>query len=307
MAKMPEKLSEQRKALVERIIEDMKAEGASWTSSWEKCASPRNPLSGTVYRGGNKLILAFAAMLRGYSDPRWVTFDQAKKAGWKIRKGAKAVPVEKWKALPREVTDEDGETQVVGMIWRCVGHWNVFNASEFENAPEFVLPQAKAESAAEAPVDALIESSRCPVREVLSDRACYMPALDEITMPLRAQFESIGAFARVLMHEMAHSTGHSSALDRKIENRFGDEDYAFEELVAELGSVFVAAEIGVELSLDEGTEHHERHVAYIKSWLERLGDDPDMVFRAASAADKAAELIVGRYAQHLSTSMGAAA
>lgn len=294
MAKMPEKLSEQRKELVERIIEDMERDGVSWTAGWAKCASPINPLSGTVYRGGNKLILALVAMMRGYDDPRWVTFNQAKKAGWKIRKGAKAVPVEKWKHLPKKAVDEDGEESVTGYYLKCVGHWNVFNASEFENAPELELP--KAVDDVEGPIDGLIKSSRCVVREFLSDKACYVPLADQIRMPLRAQFESMGAFARVLMHEMIHSTGHPDALDRKIANRFGTEDYAFEELVAELGSVFVASELGVELSIDDSAEHHERHAAYIKNWLQVLGDDPDMVFKAASAADKAAEYVVGRYA-----------
>lgn len=292
MAKMPEKLSEQRKALVERIMKDMEAEGASWTAGWAKCASPRNPLSGTVYRGGNKLILALTAMVRGYDDPRWVTFNQAKKAGWKLRKGAKAVAVEKWKHLPKKTVDEDGEESVTGYYLRCVGFWNVFNASEFEDVPEPDFPVRAEDS---DPVDKLIVSSRCEVREFLTNEACYVPSLDQIRMPLRTQFESPGAFARVLMHEMCHSSGHPDALDRKILNRFGSEDYAFEELVAELGSVFVAAELGVDLALDEGSEHHARHVAYIKSWLEALGDDPDMVFRAAAAADKAAEFIVGRY------------
>ena len=110
----------------------------------------------------------------------------------------------------------------------------------------------------------------------------------------RETFLSDETFTRVLLHEMTHSTGHPSALNRGCNTDFGSPEYAQEELVAELGSLFLSADLGIQNTDYEG-EHYENHVSYLQSWMHALEDDPSYLFKAAAKADKAGTLIIGRY------------
>ena len=291
---MPKRVSEQRREIVSRIVSDMETKDLGWTAELARHALPHNPLTGTVYRGGNRLILTVTSLCKGYDDPRWVTLRQADERGWgKLRKGAESAAIEKWKKRRIVVENEDGEKESRTFM-SCVGYWSVFNASEFEGAPEMECPPAPADAEMMGLVGLLLASSRCPVAEKPAECASYSPLADRITMPPRRHFVSLEAFARTLLHEMGHSTGHASALDRQLLNGFGTEDYAFEELVAELGAVFSGAGLGLELGADTETEHYARHVSYLKSWVSRLSDDPDYLFKAASAASDASDYILGR-------------
>ena len=292
----PKRVIDQRMEVVSGIVEAMKEKGLRWFSGLGFSTAPRNPLSGTVYRGRNRLLLSFVASAKGYEDPRWVTFSQARDAGWKMRKGARSSVVEKWKMFSFEKGGDEGESEdcdpgAVVRFARCVGYWSVFNASEFYNAPEY-LPEQLDDDAGRI-ADLLIRSSRCPVHESFSDIASYYPDSDAVRIPLRRQYVSNGVFARDLLHEMIHSTGHPGALARKLCGRFGDPDYAFEELVAELGSLFAASDVGLGLA-DMGDAHYERHVAYLQSWIKVLEKDPDKLFQAASLASVAADYLAER-------------
>lgn len=297
---VPERVSEQRKDVVEQIIKDMQTKGLSWSKDWSCAFGPHNPLSGTEYRGGNRMHLAAMSMVRGYDDPRWVTFNQAKAANWKLKKGAKSCIVEKWKSYTisadNDIEDEDNNNQSRTFL-KCVGYWSVFNVSEFDNAPEYVVPEYEpSEDEVGRIADGFISTSRCEVNEVISERAYYTPAYDRITVPLRGQFSSNDSFIRVLWHEMAHSTAHEGTPAARIATgRFGSPDYAFEELIAELGSLFVANEMRITSSTDETTKHYEQHVAYLKSWMRALHEDPSYLFKAAAHAEKAADYLIKRY------------
>jgi antirestriction protein ArdC len=121
------------------------------------------------------------------------------------------------------------------------------------------------------------------------NRAFYVPALDYVQVPPQpAFFEQINYY-RTALHELTHATGHASRLDRKLLNGFGSKDYAREELVAEMGSAFLCAALGIEPTV--------RHADYLASWLEVLREDNRAIFRAASAATKAADWILARYAE----------
>lgn len=141
---LPDRVSDQRNQIVDRVIADMEKGGFEWLKPWKDTAAPHNPLTGTTYKGGNRLHLAAMAMIRGYDDPRWVTFNQAKKAGWKIHKGAKSCVIEKWKMFAVKESDAKSENESddpsVRHIPRCVGYWSVFNTSEFDGVPP--LPAA---------------------------------------------------------------------------------------------------------------------------------------------------------------------
>ena len=288
-------IKEQRKEIVERVIADMEKGGAQWIMPWSQHFAQRNAVSGHVYRGGNRIHLAFVSMMRGFDDPRWCTFNQAKSMGWNVKKGAKSAAIEHWKTFTSVSENADGDT-VITRFPKLVGYWRVFNACEIEGIPalpELKLREADASGAGEI-ADALIASSRCPIREEMAiNQACYLPFADRIEMPHRLTFDGDESFARTLLHEMAHSTGHASALDRNMGSRFGSEGYAMEELVAELGSMFAAADLGLG-GTQPDPRHHEQHVAYLQSWLKALREDESALFAAASKADDAATFILSR-------------
>lgn len=294
-------VEEQRARVVGKIIEDMKRDGLRWSEPYLPSLTPHNPVSGTVYQGGNRVHLGFIGFERGFADNRWCTFNQIRDSGWHLKKGAKAAIIEKWREFSiREENEDTGEKEVTGHYLRCVGYWNVFNASEIEGIPAPPVPGHVSDRTA-AIADDLICSSRCPIVESMryQGSAAYAPGSDRILIASRETFLSDETFTRVLLHEMTHSTGHPSALNRAINTDFGSPEYAQEELVAELGSLFLSADLGIQSADYEG-EHYENHVSYLQSWMHALEDDPSYLFKAAAKADKADGFIIERYRDTLS-------
>ena len=206
--------------------------------------------------------------MRGYTDNRWATFNQIKDAGWHVKKGAKSALIEKWKQFAFYKENEDtGEKELAGRYPKLVGYWNVFNAEDIEGIPPENAPVHLNDRTATIAQN-LEESSRCPVIESSGylGSAAYSPATDRILIAPRETFRSDEAFTRVLLHEMTHSTGHPSALARELDTRFGSPSYAEEELVAELGSLFLSADLGIQSTDLEG-EFYENHVSYLQSWM----------------------------------------
>lgn len=296
---LPASVQQARVAVVEQIIQDIQNKGFSWQQEWSDLISPRNAVTGKKYKGGNLLHLAYAARKRGYKDPRWCTFNQAKENGWKIKRGAKSARIEHWKMI--DVCDnelrEDDESSSRPV---CVGVWHVFNAEDIEGIPEFENGSNKdfIDSDLFGIANSFITSSRCPIIEGDSASASYSSIKDRINMPTRSCFTTAQAFLRTLLHEMCHSTGHASALQRSLSNSFGSADYAFEELIAELGSGFISSEIGLAFGA-ESVDHsyYENHIAYLQSWIQALNDDPNLLFRAATKASTAADYVLERFNQ----------
>lgn len=253
-------IDNQRQAVVEKIIEDMKRDGLRWAEPYLPSLTPHNPVSGTVYQGGNRVHLGFIGFMRGYTDNRWATFNQIKDAGWHVKKGAKSALIEKWKQFAFYKENEDtGEKELAGRYPKLVGYWNVFNAEDIEGIPPENAPVHLNDRTATIAQN-LEESSRCPVIESSGylGSAAYSPATDRILIAPRETFRSDEAFTRVLLHEMTHSTGHPSALARELDTRFGSPSYAEEELVAELGSLFLSADLGIQSTDLEGRIASER-------------------------------------------------
>lgn len=148
--KTSDRVADQRKEIVDHVIEEMGKGGFSWLKPWADSASPHNPVTGSTYHGRNRMHLAVMAIIKGYNDPRWVTFNQAKKVGWKLQKGAKSCIVEKWKMYPVKDSSKEkdksspasDDTQNLRMIPRCVGYWSVFNASQFDGKPAIAAVNA---------------------------------------------------------------------------------------------------------------------------------------------------------------------
>lgn len=289
-----------RKLVVEQLASAMEQDGPDWTKSWSpRGGAPRNPFTGTVYAGGNFWALTAQMRSRGYTDPRFCTFKAAQKMGWHVRRGERACSVEYWAPVDRKDDDraEDDDQERSGHVVLKKMH-KVFNFEQIEGAPPLEEQGEVDGGRAYEVADALIDSSRCGIEESPGEEAYYSPALDEVHVPLREQFRSPEAFVSTLLHEMAHST--SVPLHREIHGYFeGEEAYAMEELVAELSATFSAATLGFGYSysdgLDKDTEEYKNHVAYLKHWAGHLREQPDALFKAASAAQEATDFIIERY------------
>lgn len=303
--KAREIVAEHREQVVRRLLSDMRERKFDWVRPWAAPPLPCNPMSRqATYRGGNVFHLLAASLERGCADPRWSTWKQIDDKGWHVRRGAKSVPVEFWKMVPFSKKEDgdgsDGEGPAKRAMYpRLMGYYRVFNWSEVEGAPEWAPPEPPAPDEVMATADRCIASWRdgqgCTVTEG-AWQAAYSPAGDAVYMPDRGLFGSSQGFLRVLLHEMSHSTGHAKRLARPSMTEgfteFGSPEYAFEELVAELGAMFSARGLGCPVGEADG-RFYENHAAYLQSWMRKLEEDPDVLFKAAAQAQKAADLICG--------------
>ena len=292
---MNSKVNDSRKALVDQIIQAMETEGLAWKRGWSSLGPQHNPVSGAVYKGGNRLRLAMAARLNGYDDNRWVTFNQAKDQGWKIKAGSRGTQLEKWIFDKEEkVTDPvTGEIhkERVPLEAPVVNIFYVFNAAQVEGIPEQESRETYEHDAdKKALARAVLGSSAARIEYNNGDQAYYSPMEDKIVLPEEKYFKSAEEFLSTGVHEMGHSTGHESRLARPIQNTFGSEAYAKEELIAELASAFVQSDLGV--SLPDGINNN---AAYLKSWISMISENANVLFVAAKEADKAAGMIMEGY------------
>ena len=281
-----------------KIIAQLEEGRLPWVKPWGHVGStgpglPRNALTGCAYSGVNILFLWGALFEQDYPSQGWLTFRQALEAGGNVRKGERGTTVvyadrftpEGEKARARETGDE---ARAVPFLKR----FTVFNVAQCEGlrpglAPDPVpLPERQIVPVAEE----VIAASGVDFR-IGGDKAFYVPAYDYVQVPPQpAFFEQINYY-RTALHELTHATGHHSRLNRNILNAFGTKDYAREELVAEMGSAFLCASLGIVPTV--------RHADYLASWLEVLREDNRAIFRAASAACRAADWILDRHRQHL--------
>lgn len=270
--------------ITDRIAAQLEQGARPWSKPWDASAAmpdlPRN-FEGKPYRGGNVFWLWATAQAMGYSSPVWLTFKKAKERGASVRKGEKGTPVFFWKIGEYE-DKKTGETRKSFMVRQ----YTVFNADQCDGlelpAPKPPRPEPERIAAAEE----LIAATGATVRHGGS-RAFYSPSTDHVQMPPRNTFHDADGYYSTHFHELGHWTGHESRLAREFGKRFGDDAYAFEELVAELTAAFVCASQGF-ANVDRAD-----HASYIAAWLRRMKDDPKAFVTAAGAAQKAADLILG--------------
>lgn len=279
--------------ITQGIIEAIEAgaSGDQWIMPWQGGGAngvPVNVKSGRRYRGVNVPWLWHVAGKRGYSSQEWASFKQWKDKGAKVRKGEKAAPVIFWKWF--ETKDrETGET----VERPCLRYYNVFNADQVEGY----------EPKAAAPLPCLAERLEHAENFVQGtgavihhggNKAYHSPATNEITVPRIEAFiatETATAtenYYSTLLHELTHWTRVEARLNRDFgRKRFGDDGYAMEELVAELGAAFLCCELGV-----TNTPRPD-HAQYIEAWLRVLRGDSKAIITAASHAQKALDYLVG--------------
>jgi antirestriction protein ArdC len=235
------------------------------------------------------LILWSAVIEHGWPSQSWLTFRQAIEAGGCVRKGERGqCVVYADRFIPdaeRQRAARDGEeARAVPFLKR----FTVFNAAQCEGLVDGFGSDPVPPPACEiVPLaEQLIAASGVTLR-IGGDRAFYAPEPDFVQVPPQPAFFDQVNFYRTVLHELTHATGHSSRLGRKLTNAFGSKDYAREELVAEIGSAFLCAALGIAPTV--------RHADYIGAWLEVLRKDNRAIFRAASAASRAAEWLLARH------------
>jgi antirestriction protein ArdC len=277
--------------VTQRIIAELEQGRLPWVQPWDAslcpCTMPKNALSERSYSGINVLILWAAASELGYSSQRWLTYRQAIKAGGHVRRGEKGTVIcYADRFTPRDeaakASSEEREARTIAFLKR----FTVFNIDQCEDLPEDLsLSPVQAEPVmAIAEADAVIATSGADIR-IGGSEAYYVPAIDYIQVPPQAAFPEPINWYRTVLHELGHFSGHKSRLNRDQTGAFGSAAYGKEELVAEMAAAFTCASLGIEPTV--------RHSDYIGAWLEILKADEKAIFRAASAASKAADFLLG--------------
>lgn len=274
-------------SITNKIIESLKEGVLPWHKPWAS-SNTFLPLryNGIPYQGINTLLLWIVSSDLGYTSPTWMTFKQAQELGGHVKKGERGTSICYADTVHKESTNDQGEQEVKHFSF--LRSYTVFNVEQIEGLPsQYYTKPPKGLSSDEriASLEAFVSSSGANITEG-GDRASYIPSLDIINMPPFASFDSPECYYATLCHELVHWTGHPSRLDRKITNGFGSKDYAFEELVAELGSAFLAGHVGF------APRVLDNHASYIASWIKILDQDHQMIFRAAGLAQKAVEFLL---------------
>lgn len=256
-------------------------EVGQWKPCWHgaNLTRPMNPTSNSYYHGTNVVTCWVTAMARGYSQQLWATYQQWKKAGAQVRKGERGTPIIFYKRIESNDPDEDGR------IFARSHH--VFNVAQVEGYPAAAWDEFE-ELSEEERLEAIERwiaqvEQEATIHHSDEPRAYFRPSTDEVHMPNFGLFHDPEHYYSTLFHELTHWTGHKSRLDREFSRK--KEDYAKEELVAELGAAFLCADFGI----DHATR--DDHTAYIASWLKALKNDKRLIVRAAALADKGVDLL----------------
>jgi antirestriction protein ArdC len=278
-------MSQVYEIITQRIIEKLEQgvcpRRMPWTSE-----QPKNLVSGKSYRGINILLLGS----QGYMSPWWLTFKQAKSLGGFVKKGEKSTPVVFWKTYNSMEQNDEGKLEEKGRF--VLRYYSCFNLEQVTLPPEEV-PQADPTTKSFDPIpkaESVVKGMPyAPAITHNGQRACYSPLLDQVNMPRAESFDEPVNYYSTLFHELTHSTGHESRLNRDTlvdKVRFGSHSYSKEELIAEMGAAFLNGHCGLEDSTLENS------AAYINGWLGRLKNDPKLVVQAAGKAQRAADFIL---------------
>lgn len=268
------------------ILEDLEAGVRPWTRPWMTEGATSRPLrhDGQPYHGVNVLTLWVRAARCGFARPVWMTFRQALSLGGAVRKGEKGAPVVYAAPIaPADDSDDPSEGRRGGSFLK---RYTVFNLDQIEGLDDRYPPPVRLAVAERIDhAERYFTATGADIRTG-GEAAFYRPDSDTVHIPPFKAFPDPEAYYAVLAHELVHWTGHSSRLDRDLTlGRFGDEAYAREELVAELGAAFVCADLGLTL------EPRPDHAAYIASWLRVLRNDTRFIVAAAAHAERAARFL----------------
>ncbi|HEX5776205.1 MAG TPA: zincin-like metallopeptidase domain-containing protein [Caulobacteraceae bacterium] len=273
------------------IVADLENGVRPWTKPWSAehlAGRISRPLrsTGEPYSGVNVILLWAEAVSRGYTAPIWITFQQALALGAHVRKGERGSTVVYANRFSRTETDDNG--QDVERQIPFLKAYTVFNVEQVEGLPAhfYAVAEPKLDAAQRIEqADGFFGATGADIRHG-GDQAYYALHPDYVQMPPFECFEEPQGYYATLAHECTHWTRHPSRLDRDFgRKRWGDEGYAREELVAELGAAFLCADLGLEL------EPRADHASYIDSWLKVLKEDRRFIFTAAAHAQRACDFL----------------
>ena len=303
-----EKLTPQRKQLVDQVLANLEKGNLFWTQGWVAAGVPESAVTGKKYRGINNLYLSLVAMAENYGDNRWATFRQMEEKGWTFKKDeeghtlgkGKSVSVEYYEMRDKETKrrfdrsvldgmtfDEQREYMDKNVYWlRKV--YRVFNCSLMDGVPAKEIPMIDVNDRIEK-AESILDYWNANESKIVygGSQAFYRPSTDEVHLPEREKFKSTQSFYDTAFHEIGHSTGHESRLNRDLSGGFCSQSYAMEELRAEIASIFMAQDLGIEPSEDR----LQNNAAYIQSWKDEIKENPNALFTAIADADKIARYV----------------
>lgn len=277
--------------VTDRILAIMESTGKlAWEKGWANPGhAARNMVSGHVYSGVNAWVL----MLAGYESPYWMTVNQARKFGAWVRKGEKGMPLVRWMAVnkKKKATENGVEVEKTEKILIAKKLPHVFNVAQFENLPADAIPAIEAQGATkvQSADEVIANMQNAPKIVTGNHNPAYAVGLDTVYMPADAFFHSTDEKYMALFHEVIHSTGHKSRLDRNSLGGiapFGSPTYSFEELVAELGAAMICARLGIAYS-------EKNSAAYVQGWSKQLKADSKLIVKAATKAMQAVAYVFG--------------
>ena len=303
------KSEELHAAFGQKMIETltkMEEEGSVnfWSTPWFNSAKPMSGSTGKTYRGMNQMWLRFAQEKRGSEDPRWYTFNYIAdrdgkyhpKQKWHLKADSHGEVVEYYElwnytkkcavrtAADRQKAEEDGDK-----VWLRSFTSYVFNGADIEGLPPYEVKKCERKDLRlETLVEKIDEGLGLKSYQDQLDRAFYVPSKDEKHTPKPENFKSPEEFASVNFHESSHATGHASRLNRNLKGFFGNEEYAFEELIAELSACMIADYCNVGMA----ENRMNNSISYLHSWKQAIEKDSDALVNAVKQATKAADYII---------------
>lgn len=273
--------------LAEKILAELEKGTAPWQLPWIKAERPYNASTGKPYRGANRVAL----MIADFGDPRYMTFNQAKEAGYNIKKGSKGIPLQTY-IFEKEVIkkddagkpmkDEQGEfiKEKVKLTSPIVSHFVVFNAEQIDGIPPYQKSLGEKTWEVDAVAEEILKNSGANITHRYGNNAYYSPIDDKIVLPEKNQFTNQQDYYDTALHELAHWTGHESRLNRlDVTAKFGSETYAKEELRAEIASMMIGQDLGI-------THDTSKHMSYVGNWIQVIKDSPYELVKACNDAER---------------------
>ena len=263
------------------IIEQLEKGKIPWKKEWDCVNAPVNFVTKKPYRGMNVFLLG----CKGYKSPYWLSFKQVKDKRGFVKQGEKSSIVVFWEFLTfkdKENLDENGVPAIKQVP--LLKYYRVFNTEQCEGLTVPAIEERQFTPIEEC--EKVVNGYNMTI-EYKGDKACYSPQLDIVRMPAKEQFKSEQGFYSTLFHELTHSTGHITRLNREFGTHFGSENYSYEELIAELGACMLCNFCGIHTTIENST-------AYIQSWLKVLKNDKKMIVTASGKAQKAVDFILGK-------------
>jgi antirestriction protein ArdC len=309
------KTEEFRQEFTKKIIGLMEQGEAFWQKPWTspEVSLPCNAKTGNRYNGVNIVYLMVSSMAQHFTDPRWMTYKQADEAGYHVKQGEKGTKIEFYteydpsktkkgaentdrkiqEMMDRGASPDEIENALEDQKKLIVKTYSVFNAQQIEGIEPINadIPENGDTFRYHDRAESIMDNCGVPIRYG-SPSAAYSPSRDEIRMPNREWFTTPEYFYATALHEISHSTGHTSRMNRDITNSFGTEAYAMEELRAEMASAFVFQDIGMSVTPEDMEEYVKEHAAYTQNWLKTLKDDYKEFYKATRDAVKIADYVL---------------